>query len=182
MTLFYRDDLRGYDDLFTFADLFPTYQDWVDRVGSYMYDITIESDERAEKIYMNLFNVYKNHFFKFSTMPKIFTDLASELTVLYAELVVGSWITENSADISGTTSIDESYRTNNMEDESDPENNKRYRTNINTSKVDNGNGELELRDRLANNANRINRFILRLRPMFMKETNEVVIKELYGKG
>lgn len=181
MTLFYRDDLHGYDDLFTFADLFPTYELWKDRVGSYMYDIEVDSDARAEKIYMNLFNVYKNHFFRFATMPKIFTEIAGRLTVLYAELEVGSWIKENSSDIAGTSTINENYRTNNTAEESDPENNTRYRTDINTSKVDNGTVDLELRDRVANNANRIQNFITDMRPMFMNKTNEIVIKELYGK-
>lgn len=177
---FYREDVFGYDGLEVFSQVFPTYEEWK-KLNTYMIGSTVEANEYAEQIYNMLFANFQYKYFRYDNRPRIYTELSGRLSRLYAELEVGAFISENPDGIAGTTTTSENFKTNNTADESDPDNNIRYRTNIDKVVVDNGEGVVALKDRLASGADRIQNFINDLRPMFMKENNNLVQKDLYAK-
>lgn len=182
-SLYYGDDLHGYDDLLTFVDVYPTKEEFVIGVNTYMWNIQVQDNENWEKIYNMLLDKYKNHFFRWSIVSDIHNNMAKRLSELYAQLVKGKYILENLKGIAGQSTTIENFKTNNTSDEGDPENNIKYRTDIETTFVDNGEKEIEIMDRMSSNAGAVNKWLNDIRVMFMNRTNEVVRKDIaYGKG
>lgn len=178
----YADDLHGYDDVFTFVNVFPTAEDFKEKVNQFMFGRLVEDQENWEKIYNMIFLKYKNNYFRWSVLETIYNEMASEISNLYATLEESDWLKANAAQLAGTTETIETFKTNNTSDESDPENNVRYRTDIQQNFTDNGEKEIEIRDRQRRNSNVVQEWLKGLRNMFMVHTNEVVVKSLYAKG
>lgn len=177
----YADDLRGYDDLLTFFDMFPTYEIWTERLNEFMVFNTVENTKLpeglAEKIYNMTYARYRTNFFRYSNMSTIKIKMAEWLEDLYANLEVGSYIVENAANLAGQTETEKNYRTDNT----DEENYDGYQTDKKETFTDNGAGEIDILQQSIHGRTIIHRNIESLKIMFMNKTNEVLEKELYGK-
>lgn len=179
----YADDLRGYDDLLRFGDVFDTFEEFVLRLNDNLYFHQIELDDvMIQKVYNNLFNRYKNNFFRFSKLSTIYNEVGSRVEGMLQAYEVAMDFQENLMDYVGTKETTTNYKTNNKSEETDPDNNTRYRTNVETIFTDNG---LEYMDRRTNSIDivqLIQDFVQNFRKLMMNATDEVTIKQgIYTK-
>lgn len=188
--LIYRDDLHGYDDLLTFADIFDSFNTWQTELNDYLFycqigDMTSYDalpNITDEKIFNLLYNVYRTHFFRFANKAKVLNEIAQRVNSLYQDILTADYISTNAESLAGQTTVSNNFRTDNTQMDDDEENEIKYRHSGNTTSVDNGDRVIELAENSVQGVKRINRFIDEFRTLMMNQTNEVVDMEIYAKN
>lgn len=179
----YADDLHGYDGLYRFSDVFPTMDEWVKGMNEYLFDFELSiEDEQDRKVFNILLSRYKNNFFRWMNISTIYSKMANEYTRL-KRLLARQEVYQDLYNVTGTTTTVENFKTNNTANEEDPENQTKYRTDIETTFVDNSDLYLEKIDEIVSTGDIVNTWVDSIKTNFMNRSDEVVIKEgIYTKG
>lgn len=176
---YYPDDLRGYDGLLTFQDVFPTLEDWNTNIGNYLYYNTLDEMENADKLYAQLYDMYKGHYFRYKHVSKIYNVVAGGVEQLIQAVKTHVYLSTDTEKFAGETTITNRYKTDNTETELDEENQINYRTSGETEFISDSKLIIELKKEGVKVIAVMQKFKDEFRTLFMNQTNEVVDKSLY---
>lgn len=179
----YVDDLHGYDDLFRFIDVFPTFEMFVEKINENLYFHEIDTaDVMIQKVFNNMFSRYKNNFFRYSKIATIYNKMAERVESMLQAYEIAQDFNANLLDYVGTNETTTNYKTNNTSENEDIENDQKYKTNIEHVNTDNGLEYMERRTNSIELVKVIQEFLDNLKTMFMNRTDENVYKDIYTRG
>lgn len=175
----YPSDYRGYDGLFTFTQVFDSYEKFKQELNAYMFDTAIgaiEPEQEDEALDKKIFNVfllkYKNHYFRYRNASTIFNKTAIEFTKLYKEYAIVKKFADNEILTSNTTN-NKNYKTNNGAEGHIT----KYQINESDTTTLDPRLYIDYENSTINRSAFINERIEKMRNLFMNQINEVVIKE-----
>lgn len=180
--LIYVDDLHGYDGLYLFSDIFPTVDEFVEKMNESIYFHTLDvNDDLVKKIFNNMFNRYKNNFFRYQNISTIYMKMSQRVETMLQAYDVAKDFNDNLMDYVGSNETKTNYKTNNTSENSDLDNEIKYKTNIEHTNTDNGIEYMDRRTQSVELINVIQEFIDDLKTLFMNRTDENVYNDIYTK-